>query len=84
MSNERPPDGQDAVSPAPYALSGIPSAAPRLVLSTLEAVLERITYANDETGYTIARVSAPHGSPYGSANGDLLMVRRQPAGRAAR
>jgi exodeoxyribonuclease V alpha subunit len=27
-------------------------------LATLEATLERITYANDETGYTIARVSA--------------------------
>ncbi len=27
-------------------------------LATLEAVLERITYANEETGYTIARVSA--------------------------
>src|SRR5262252_5268138 len=27
-------------------------------LATLEAVLERITYANDETGYTVARVSA--------------------------
>src|SRR5215831_16341529 len=26
-------------------------------LATLEAVLERITYANDETGYTVARVS---------------------------
>ena len=27
-------------------------------LSVLEAVLERITYANEETGYTIARVAA--------------------------
>jgi exodeoxyribonuclease V alpha subunit len=27
-------------------------------LATLEATLERITYANDETGYTVARVSA--------------------------
>jgi exodeoxyribonuclease V alpha subunit len=27
-------------------------------LATLEAVLERITYANEETGYTVARVSA--------------------------
>ena len=26
-------------------------------LATLEAVLERITYANEETGYTVARVS---------------------------
>jgi exodeoxyribonuclease V alpha subunit len=34
----------------------IPTAPPPL--ATLEAVLERITYANEETGYTIARVSA--------------------------
>jgi len=26
-------------------------------LSVLEAVLERITYANEDTGYTIARVA---------------------------
>jgi exodeoxyribonuclease V alpha subunit len=31
---------------------------PPLPLATLEATLERITYANDETGYTVARVSA--------------------------
>ena len=35
--------------------------------STLEAVLERITYANEETGYTVARVAPPRG-------GDLLTV----------
>lgn len=29
---------------------------PARPLATLEAVLERITYANDETGYTVARV----------------------------
>ena len=27
-----------------------------LPLATLDAVLERITYANEETGYTVARV----------------------------
>src|SRR4029077_12047563 len=32
-----------------------PTAPPPL--ATLEAVLERITYANEETGYTVARVS---------------------------
>jgi exodeoxyribonuclease V alpha subunit len=36
--------------------------------SVLEAVLERITYANEETGYTIARVSAERSGP------DLLTV----------
>jgi exodeoxyribonuclease V alpha subunit len=34
-----------------------PSSSPP-PLATLEAVLERITYANEQTGYTIARVSA--------------------------
>ena len=33
------------------------SSSPPLPLATLEAVLERITYANEETGYTVARVS---------------------------
>ncbi|HEY1390412.1 MAG TPA: ATP-dependent RecD-like DNA helicase [Ktedonobacterales bacterium] len=33
----------------------IPTSPPPL--ATLEAVLERITYANEETGYTVARVS---------------------------
>src|SRR5262252_2656547 len=37
-------------------------------LATLEAVLERITYANDETGYTVARVSRSGGG------GDLITV----------
>jgi exodeoxyribonuclease V alpha subunit len=38
-------------------------------LATLEAVLERITYANEETGYTIARVSTPK-----SQHGELVTV----------
>ena len=36
--------------------------------TTLEAVLERITYANEETGYTIARVAPARGGA------DLLTV----------
>ena len=37
-------------------------------LASLEAVIERITYANEETGYTVARVSTNRGSD------DLLTV----------
>jgi len=40
--------------------AGSTSATP-LALATLEATLERITYANEETGYTVARVSARGG-----------------------
>src|SRR5215216_4967435 len=36
-------------------------------LATLDAVLERITYANEETGYTVARVATDR-------SGDLLTV----------
>jgi exodeoxyribonuclease V alpha subunit len=43
-----------------------PSGAP--VESVLEAVLERVTYANEETGYTIARVATERSGP------DLLTV----------
>src|SRR5215469_3990621 len=42
---------------------------PSFSLATLEAVLERITYANEETGYTIARVSTPK-----SQHGELVTV----------
>jgi exodeoxyribonuclease V alpha subunit len=38
--------------------------------SVLEAVLERITFANEETGYTIARVAT------GRSGADLLTVVR--------
>nr|BFF23233.1 hypothetical protein GCM10025732_11980 [Glycomyces mayteni] len=31
--------------------------------TVLEAVLERVTYANEETGYTIARASPPAAAP---------------------
>ncbi|WP_019030241.1 ATP-dependent RecD-like DNA helicase [Salinispora arenicola] len=43
------------------------TAAPRPALATLEAVLERLTYVNEETGYTVARVATDGG-------GDLLTV----------
>ena len=46
-------------SPSPDAPQG---------LSVLEAVLERITYANEDTGYTIARVATDRTGP------DLLTV----------
>lgn len=36
--------------------------------ATLEGVLERITYANEESGYTVARVDTGRGA------GDLLTV----------
>ncbi len=42
--------------------------ATQVPLATLEAVLERITYANDETGYTVARVATRGGGS------DLLTV----------
>ncbi len=41
-------------------------------LATLEAVLERITYANEETGYTIARVATARGSDLLTVVGSLL------------
>ncbi|MER7783944.1 ATP-dependent RecD-like DNA helicase [Streptomyces albidoflavus] len=45
-----------------------PQNGPRPVLAVLEAVLERITYANEENGYTVARVDT------GRGGGDLLTV----------
>ncbi len=51
------------------ALSSPPAAAPnRPPGVVLEAVLERITYANEETGYTIARVATE------KSGNDLLTV----------
>lgn len=41
---------------------------PDFHLAVLEGVLERITYANEETGYTVARVDSGRGA------GDLLTV----------
>jgi hypothetical protein len=44
----------------------------RVAPSTLEAVLERITYANQETGYTVARVATDRGSDLLTVVGPLL------------
>jgi exodeoxyribonuclease V alpha subunit len=52
---DHPPTTPAAPAPPPY--------------SSLEAVLERITYANEETGYTVARVSAR-----GVTSGDELLT----------
>jgi len=54
---DRPPSARDS-----------PQNRPARTPSVLEAVLERITYANDETGYTIARVATERTGP------DLLTV----------
>ncbi|HXL20687.1 MAG TPA: ATP-dependent RecD-like DNA helicase, partial [Streptosporangiaceae bacterium] len=40
--------------------------------SVLEAVLERVTYANEETGYTIARVAAERSPDLLTVVGPLL------------
>ncbi|HEV2346197.1 MAG TPA: ATP-dependent RecD-like DNA helicase [Actinocrinis sp.] len=42
-------------------------------LAVVEGVLERITYANEETGYTVARVAVSD-SPRGRGSDDLLTV----------
>ena len=44
------------------------TSSPPTQLATLEAVLERITYANEETGYTVARVATRGGGA------DLLTI----------
>jgi len=41
-------------------------------LATLDAVLERITYANQETGYTVARVATDRSSDLLTVVGPLL------------
>ncbi len=41
-------------------------------LAVLEGVLERITYANEETGYTVARVDTGRGAELTTAVGALL------------
>ncbi len=45
-----------------------PAPSPPRPASVLEAVLERITYVNEDTGYTIARVATGRTGP------DLLTV----------
>ena len=44
----------------------------RAAPSTLEAVLERITYANQDTGYTVARVATNRSSDLLTVVGPLL------------
>ncbi len=46
--------------------------APATSRATLEAVLERITYANEETGYTVARVATQRSSDLLTVVGPLL------------
>jgi exodeoxyribonuclease V alpha subunit len=53
----------------PSALHGDAAEVP---LVTLEAVLERVTYANEETGYTVARVATPRSSDLVTVVGALL------------
>ncbi|CAI7974938.1 ATP-dependent RecD-like DNA helicase [Frankia sp. Hr75.2] len=48
-----------------------PAAVP-FQLAVLEAVLERITYANEETGYTVARVDTGRGADLLTVVGALL------------
>jgi exodeoxyribonuclease V alpha subunit len=54
-------------APAPDGRAAAVPEVPRFVPAVLEAVLERITYANQETGYTVARVATPR-------SGDLVTV----------
>jgi hypothetical protein len=54
---------------------------PRAGETVLDAVLERITYTNEETGYTIARVADRSGSELLTVVGALLGV--QPGGEPA-
>jgi len=58
------------VSSARQALPGAPAE------SVLEAVLERVTYANEETGYTIAWVATERGG------GDPSLIKLVRTGRA--
>jgi exodeoxyribonuclease V alpha subunit len=52
------------------ALSLTSPAAP--VPAVLDAVLERVTYANEETGYTVARVNSPRSEDLITVVGPLL------------
>jgi exodeoxyribonuclease V alpha subunit len=59
----------------------MPQSTPSFPLATLEAVLvlERITYANEETGYSVARAAPARGSSGGGhsrsgTSGNLLGV----------
>jgi hypothetical protein len=54
----------------------------RAAPATLEAVLERITYANQETGYTVARVATDRSADLLTVVGPLLGA--QPGAMTAR
>jgi exodeoxyribonuclease V alpha subunit len=70
------------VAPAADNLTAMQSSAPSTkrelsapappAPATLEAVLERITYANEETGYTVARVATARSSDLLTVVGPLL------------
>ena len=60
--------GASAAAPAAAGASGPKAPFGGPADSVLEAVLERVTFANEETGYTIARVATDRGGP------DLLTV----------
>jgi exodeoxyribonuclease V alpha subunit len=45
---------------------------PRQATAVLDAVLERLTYVNEETGYTVARVATDRGSDLLTVVGSLL------------
>src|SRR3954471_20788044 len=47
-------------------------APPRASGAVLEAVLERLTYVNEDTGYTVARVATPRGTDLLTVVGALL------------
>jgi exodeoxyribonuclease V alpha subunit len=49
-----------------------PVTAPRPTTAVLDAVLERLTYVNEETGYTVARVATDRGSDLLTVVGALL------------
>lgn len=49
-----------------------PAASSRSAPHTLEAVLERLTYVNEENGYTVARVATSRGSDLLTVVGALL------------
>jgi hypothetical protein len=56
---------------------GVSAAAPsRPATHVLEAVLERLTYVNEETEYTVARVATGRGSDLLTVVGALLAARR--------
>jgi exodeoxyribonuclease V alpha subunit len=59
------PSGAGRYSPGMQQTRTVPPA-------TLEAVLERITYANEETGYTVARVATDRSSDLLTVVGPLL------------